>query len=158
MPSRNSPARDDNWKGDNKPHCHFFMNANLRNITNNFHDVRLLSLSSWRQANEIFPRDRGGPYVVLQEAYHPDDVTMRAQEFILGRSGKWLSLGHFFRLPIPDRRAEFVFGTAGEIMRMMSDLPAKVCMFDQPDTEEATIPEDDEMAAAFKKAKESAHA
>lgn len=125
------------------------MNANLRNITNNFHDVRLASLSSWRQANEIMPRDRGGPYVVLQEGYDPEDTKMRATEFILGRSGKWLSLGHFYQLPIPERRAEFVFGTATEVMKVMQDLPAKVSVFRAGDAEEPEIPADDPMAKAI---------
>ncbi len=44
---------------------------NLRTITNNFLDVRLLSLASWHLAHEISPRDHGGPYVVLQEGYDP---------------------------------------------------------------------------------------
>lgn len=132
------------------------MNVNLRSITNNFHDVRLLSLASWRRADEIFPRDRGGPYVVTQEGYHPDDIKMRADEFILGRSGKWLSLRHFFNLPIPERRAEFVFGTAAEVMTMMNDLPGKVSMVGSPDIDqaEASVAENDEMAKAFEKAKE----
>ena len=128
-------------------------NLNLRNITNNFMDVRLLSLASWRQANEILPRDRGGPYVITQEGYDPGDMTMKADEFILGRSGKWLSLGYFFRMPIAERRAEFVFGTAAEIMQMMYDLPPKVEMFrDEGDESHRPggIPEDDEMATAFK--------
>jgi hypothetical protein len=132
------------------------MNLNLRYITNNFHDVRLCSLASWRQAGEFFPRDRGGPYVVLQEGYHPDDIKMRADEFILGRSGKWLSLRHFFQLPIPERRAEFVFGTAAEVMTMMNDLPGKVSMVGTPEgvAAEAAIPENDEMAKALEKAKQ----
>ena len=58
-------------------------NHNLRNITNSFQDVRLVSLASWRQANEILPRDRGGPYVVLQEGYDPTDLRMIAEEFVL---------------------------------------------------------------------------
>jgi hypothetical protein len=33
-------------------------NVYLRNITNSFQDVRLVSLASWRQAAEITPRDR----------------------------------------------------------------------------------------------------
>jgi hypothetical protein len=132
------------------------MNLNLRYITNNFHDVRLCSLASWRQAAEIVPRDRGGPYIVLQEGYHPDDIKMRADEFILGRSGKWLSLRHFFQLPIPERRAEFVFGTAAEVMAMMNDLTGKVSMFGAPKTGdvEAAIPENDEMAKAIETAKQ----
>lgn len=134
------------------------MNLNLRYITNNFHDVRLLSLASWRQAGEIFPRDRGGPYVITQEGYHPDDIKMRADEFILGRSGKWLSLRHFFQLPVPERREEFIFGTAAEVMAMMNDLPGKVSMVGEPgsDETEAAIPENDEMAKAFEKSKQTA--
>ena len=44
-------------------------NIYLRNITNtnSYQDVRLVSLASWRQAGEITPRDRGGPYMVTQE-------------------------------------------------------------------------------------------
>src|SRR5258705_13749549 len=94
-------------------------NIHLHNITNSFLDVRLASLSSWKQANEIFPRDRGGPYVVLQEGYDPEDPTMTPDEFVLGRSGKWLSLAHFYQMAVSDRREEFVFGTAAGVMPMM---------------------------------------
>src|SRR4051812_44412315 len=89
-------------------------NENLRNITNNFQDVRLVSLASWKAAAEIMPRDRGGPYIVMQEGFDPEDLTLSADEFVLGRSGKWLSVGFFYQMPVPDRRSEFVFGTAGE--------------------------------------------
>jgi hypothetical protein len=128
---------------------------NLRNITNHFQDVRLVSLASWQKANEITPRDRGGPYVILQEGYDSRDMRMIAEEFVLGRSGKWLSLGHFFRLPVAERRAEFVFGTAAEVMQMMSELPSKPAMFDQPaeGADAAPAAENDEMAAAFNAAK-----
>ena len=127
------------------------MNVHLRSITNSFLDVRLTSLSSWRQANEIVPRDRGGPYVVMQEGYDPEDLTMTADEFLLGRSGKWLSLGHFYQMPVPERRAEFVFGTVAEVMGMMSDLPAKAQIM-RPGVTSAGPPgprEGDEMAAAM---------
>ena len=128
-------------------------NLNLRNITNSFQDVRLVSLASWKQANQIMPRDRGGPYVVLQEGYDPQDLTMMADEFVLGRSGKWLSLGQFYRMPMPDRRAEFVFGTAAEVMQMMSNLPSKAILFRAEDKDqEGQTPapsEPDEMAAAI---------
>jgi hypothetical protein len=127
------------------------MNVHLRSITNSFLDVRLTSLSSWRQANEIVPRDRGGPYVVMQEGYDPEDLTMTADEFLLGRSGKWLSLGHFYQMPVPERRAEFVFGTVAEVMSMMSDLPAKAQIM-RPGVTSAGPPgprEGDEMAAAM---------
>jgi hypothetical protein len=128
---------------------------NLRSITNSFLDVRLVSLKSWRQANEITPRDNGGPYLVLQDGYDPQDIKMIADEFVLGRSGKWLSLRHFFKLPVAERREEFVFGQAAEVMQMMSNLPSKVVMFGRATEtpaaaesgEKATEP--DEMAAAF---------
>ena len=128
---------------------------NLRNITNSFHDVRLVSLSSWRQANEITPRDRGGPYVVLQEGYDPQDMKMIAEEFVLGRSGKWLSLGHFFKMHVPERRAEFVFGTAAEVMQVMGDLPSKAVILSGQAAEAGSDapPENDEMAAAFEAAR-----
>ena len=126
------------------------MNANLRNITNHYHDVKLVSLSGWKQANEITPRDRNGPYVVMQEGYDPEDLKMVGEEFVLGRSGKWLSLGQFFRMPVPDRRAEFVFGTVTEVIEMMNSLPAKVELFRGGKDEEAPASaETDEMAAAF---------
>jgi len=128
------------------------MNPNLRNITNHYQDVRLVSLSTWRQASEITPRDRNGPYVVLQEGYDPEDMRMIAEEFVLGRSGKWLSLGLFYQMPVADRRAEFIFGTVGEVLQLMSDLPSKAELFrpDQKQTDAPSTPAaDDEMAAAF---------
>jgi len=127
-------------------------NMNLRNITNSFLDVRLVSLASWRQANEIMPRDRGGPYVVLQEGYDPEDPKVIAEEFVLGRSGEWLSLGLFYKMPVPERRAEFIFGTAAEIMQMMEKLTPKPVIVRPGAGEPATsdAPEGDEMAAALK--------
>lgn len=130
-------------------------NVNLHNITNNFMDVRLVSLASWRQANEIIPRDRGGPYVVLQEGFDPEDMTMTADEFVLGRSGRWLSLGYFYRMPVPERRNEYVFGTAAEIMQIMEQLPSKVVLLrlgtkDQP----SAAPQSDDMLAAMKAGQE----
>jgi hypothetical protein len=76
---------------------------------------------------------------------------MKADEFILGRSGKWLALGRFYQLPVPERRAEFVFGTAGEVMQMMEDLPPKVTVLGHVEKKEAakSAPENDEIAAAI---------
>lgn len=130
-------------------------NQNLRNLTNSFQDVRLVSLATWRQAAEISPRDRGGPYVVMQEGYDPEDTKMIADEFVLGRSGQWLSLGQFYQLPVPERRAEFIFGTAAEVMQMMSALPPKAVMLGRaPATDAAPVtPETDEMAAALEAGK-----
>ena len=57
-------------------------------------------------------------------------------------------------MPVPDRRAEFVFGTAAEVMQMMSNLPSKVVLFRPGDTDDAkaapVIPEKDDMAAAIR--------
>ena len=128
------------------------MNVNLRNISNHYQDVKLSSLSTWRQASEITPRDRNGPYVVMQEGYDPEDMKMIPEEFVLGRSGQWLSLGHFYKMPVPERRAEFIFGTVGEVMKMMSDLPSKAQLLRPagPQTEASATPApNDEMAAAF---------
>jgi hypothetical protein len=128
----------------------------LSKITNNFQSVRLISLAKWRQAGEISPRDRSGPYVVIQEGYDPADVTMSADEFVLGRSGRWMSLGHFFKMPVAERRDEFVFGTAAEVMMAMQDLPSNPVVMrpggDKADEEAA--PADDDMAAAFEAGKE----
>ena len=126
----------------------------LRTITNSFQDVQLASLASWKQASQIVPRDRGGPYVVLQEGYDPEDLTVTPDEFVLGRSGKWLSLAHFFRMPVSERRAEFVFGTAGEVMQMMSNLPSKA-QFIRPGApaDDAPASETDEMAEALRAAR-----
>jgi hypothetical protein len=126
-------------------------NVNLRNITNSFQDVRLVSLSSWRQANEIMPRDRGGPYVVMQEGFDPEDMTMTADEFVLGRSGKWLSLSYFYRMSVPERRSEFVFGTAAEVMQIMEQLPSKAALL-RPSSKEQSPSnvQSDDMVAALK--------
>jgi hypothetical protein len=82
-------------------------------------------------------------------------MKMTPDEFVLGRSGKWLSVGHFYGLPVPERRAEFIFGTAGEVMQMMSNLPSKVALMSRPQKEEAAPAdtENDEMATAFQAAK-----
>jgi hypothetical protein len=130
-------------------------NMNLRNITNNFQDVRLASLASWRQAGEFNPRDRGGPYVVLQEGYDPQDPKVIPDEFVLGRSGKWLSIGLFYKMSVPERRAEFIFGTAAEVMQMMGNLPPNVEVIRPGAPAEAApaTPETDEMAAALQAAK-----
>jgi hypothetical protein len=126
-------------------------NVNLRNITNSFRDVRLVSLSSWRQAHEITPRDRGGPYVVMQDGFDPEDLTMTADEFVLGRSGKWLSLSYFYKMSVPERRNEFVFGTAAEVMQIMEQLPSKAALI-RPGSKDQfpSAPQSDEMAAALR--------
>ena len=128
------------------------MNVNLRNISNHYQDVRLISLSTWKEASEIIPRDRNGPYIVMQEGYDPGDMKMIPEEFVLGRSGQWLSLGHFYKMPVAARRAEFVFGTVGEVIEMMNNLPSKAELL-RPAGKETEAPgtpaPNDEMAVAF---------
>jgi hypothetical protein len=129
-------------------------NVNLHNITNSFLDVRLASLASWKQASEFSPRDHGGPYVVLQDGYDPEDPKVIADEFVLGRSGKWLSLSLFYKMPVPERRAEFIFGTAAEVIQLMRDLPSKVSILrGRPGEANETPGQADEMATAIQAAK-----
>ena len=120
------------------------------NLRNNFQDLQIVRLSSWRQANEVTPRDHGEPYMVTHEGYDPEDMKVIAEAIVLGRSGKWLSLGHFFRMSVSERRAEFIFGTAGEVMKMMNDLPSKAAILRPGDKSEpaSPAPGQDEMAAA----------
>jgi len=124
-------------------------NLNLHNITNSFRDVHLASLSTWKDAAQFEPKDRGGPYVVLQPGYDPEDLKFTPDEFILGRSGKWIPVGHFYQLPIPERRAEFVFGTAAEVMDLMGTLPPKVQILRPATAAAAEPPASDELAAAI---------
>lgn len=128
-----------------------------RKLTNSFQDVRLVSLAGWSKAAEIIPKDRNGPYVVLQEGYAPEDVTMTPAEYVLGRSGSWLPLHTFYKLPVPERRAEFIFGTAGEVMSVVGSLPGKVTLFGSSAVAEqgADPAEPDEMAKAIQAANES---
>jgi len=125
--------------------------ADLRKLTNRFQDVRLVSLRTWPQAAAYTSRDHGGPYVVLQEGYAPEDLAMKYDEFLLGKSGTWLSLGRFYRLPVPERRAEYVFGTAAEVMQLMERLPGEASVLTAAVAAPAgSLPtEGDEMAAAI---------
>jgi hypothetical protein len=127
----------------------------VRCLTNNFPDVRLASLASWREANEIFLWDRGGPYIVTQEGCDPNDLTMTRDEFVLGRSGKWLSLGLFFGMSIAERWKEFVFATGGEVLRMMRELPSEAAVWHpmQHMVEAVASIKTDEMAAAYHSSK-----
>jgi hypothetical protein len=62
--------------------------STLHSITNDYQDVRLVSLKGWKRAHEVSPRDNGGPYVVIQEGRDPEDLEMDYDEFLLGKSGK----------------------------------------------------------------------
>jgi len=93
-------------------------------LTNDYLNVRLISLARWCQAGEIQPRDQRGPYIVAQEGYDPADPHAAADEFVLGRDGRWVPLARFFAAPREERRRHFVFGTAAEVMQLLAHLPA----------------------------------
>jgi hypothetical protein len=128
----------------------------LRSITNNYRDVRLISLRDWKRAQEIVPRDVGGPYLVCQEGYDPRDLRMDLDEFVLSKSGKWVSLGLFFKLPRETRRQEFIFGTAAEVMDLLQSLPSNATVF-HPGEPPPPQPEpgEDDLKAAFLAAKQT---
>jgi hypothetical protein len=123
----------------------------LRAITNHFLDLRLISLSSWPLADQISPHDGGGPYVVAQAGYDPADGTVRFNEFVLSRSGRWLAVGAYLQLPEALRRVEFVFGTAREVMELLQRLPPKVTVATAADltADAAEAPVSDDLNAAF---------
>lgn len=91
-------------------------------ITNHVDAVQLLSLKDIKMASEIPGRDRNGPYIVMQNAYDPEDPTMTPEDFLLGKSGAWLATKWFIGLPVPERRKEFVFATAAEVIELLESL------------------------------------
>lgn len=131
--------------------------SNIRAITNNYQDARLISLKDWKRANEVEPHDHGGPYIVSQEGYDPHDLKARYNEFVLGRSGKWLSLSMFFKLPNDIRRQEFIFGTAAEVIQMMDSLRGNPEIeHGQPSHEPDEAPEIAELKIAVENSKKAA--
>ena len=95
-------------------------------ITNDYQDARLISLRNWKHAWEFEDRDEGGPYAVSQAGYDPAELGHEFDEFVLGKSGRWVPLAVFFGLPGEIRRAEFIFAKAADVMNLMSSLPGKV--------------------------------
>jgi hypothetical protein len=95
-------------------------------LSNHFSACRLISLAKLKVASEIPGRDANGPYLIAQEGYDPADISMRKAEYLLGRSGEWLAVHWFFRMPVPERRREFLFATAAEAMELMQDLSGPV--------------------------------
>ena len=102
------------------------MNKMSRRLSNHYSDCRLMSLAKLKTAAEFAKRDRNGPYVIMQYGYDPNDPAMRAHDFILGRSGAWLAMHWFIRLPVPERRDEFLFSTVVEVLAQMEQLTGKV--------------------------------
>jgi hypothetical protein len=101
------------------------MDNNLHALTNRHQDVRLISLRKRKHEGLVEPHDDGGPYIVAQEGYDPEDVSASPDNFVLGKSGAWLSVGLFLKLPRETRRQEFVFGTAAEVIALLEGLVGK---------------------------------
>ena len=119
-------------------------------LSNHFSACRLVSLAKVKGASEFPNRDSNGPYVVMQHGYEPGDATMTGGDYILGRSGAWLGTHWFIRMPVPERRKEFVFSTVAEVMEMMENLTSKVEVIrDKPDNVQDDAPVDEEMNKAI---------
>jgi hypothetical protein len=124
--------------------------SKYHNITNHYQDVHLISLRTWADAATIQPQDNGGPYLIAQEGFDPEDVTLTPDEFLLGRGGVWVSTRHFFRMGKEARRAEYIFGTAAEVAALMSSLPAKPAILRPGSPEPSADVPDDGLQAAYR--------
>jgi hypothetical protein len=119
-------------------------------LSNHFSASRLLSLAKHKSASEIPNRDSNGPYIIMQHGYEPGDPSMRGGDYILGRSGAWLGTHWFIRLPVPDRRKEFLFGTVAEVMELMESLTSKVEVIrDKPANISDEAPVDEELRSTI---------
>ena len=118
-------------------------------LSNHFSSCRLISLAKHRASAEFPGRDTNGPYVIMQEGYDPADPTQRRTEFILGRSGAWLATHWFIRMPVPERRKEFLFATKADVMELMEDLAGPVR---EISTRPPTVGEDAQADEEFSKA------
>jgi hypothetical protein len=115
-------------------------------LSNHFSACRLISLAKLKAAAEIIPRDTHGPYLIAQHGYEPGDLTKRAGDYLLGRSGAWLGTHWFIRMPVPERRKEFIFGTVAEVMELMESLTSKVLVIStKPASIQDDSPVDEEM-------------
>ncbi|MES2692879.1 MAG: hypothetical protein V4773_05355 [Verrucomicrobiota bacterium] len=119
-------------------------------LSNHFSAARLLSLAKHKGASEFANRDTNGPYIIMQHGYEPGDPAMRPGDYILGRSGAWLGTHWFIRLPVPERRKEFLFGTVAEVMELMESLTSKVEVIrDKPENVSDDGPVDEEMKSTI---------
>ncbi len=114
-------------------------------LSNHFTACRLISMAKHKDASQFMSRDTHGPYVVMQNGYAPGDATMRSCDFLLGRSGAWLGTHWFIRLPVKERREEFIFSTMAEVMELMESLTSKVEVLSKPEGVEDHHPVDEEM-------------
>lgn len=96
-----------------------------RTLSNDYQDVRLFSLHTWRDAASLQASPGHGPYVVMQTAIDPDNLRTVVEDFILGRTGRWLPMDHFRQLPQETRRELFVFSAASEVIEVLRGLLGK---------------------------------
>lgn len=113
-------------------------------LTNDYRRVRLVSLRKWKHAAEVEPRDPGGPYVVTQSGYDPEDPKLQHDDFLVGRSGAWFSIRLFFSLPKDLRRREFVFGTAAEVIQLLESLTGQPRVVSSATDKDLDLPTDEE--------------
>jgi hypothetical protein len=118
-------------------------------LSNHFSACRLISLAKHKSAGEFPGRDSHGPYAIMQEGYEPGDPAQRPAEYFLGRSGAWLATHWFIRMPVPERRKEFLFATKGEVMELMENLSGPVRVIS---TRPASVQEDAPADADFEQA------
>lgn len=115
-----------------------------RALTNDPSAARLISLAKLALASQVQTRDARGPYVIVQTGHAPGDHTSKDVDHLLGRSGEWLALHWFIRLPVHERNAEFVFGTANEVMTFMETLTGEVVVITGREDSSTSSPEEDE--------------
>ena len=119
-------------------------------LSNHFSACRLASLAKIKAASEFPNRDTNGPYVIMQHGYEPGDPAMEGADYILGRSGAWLGTHWFIRMPVPERRKEFIFSNLAEVMELMESLTSKVEVIkDKPANVNDDDPADEEMQKAI---------
>lgn len=102
-------------------------------LSNNFQNVRLFRLHSAPSPGTeepgrdslANPASALGPYVLMQTAVDPEDYRGEIDDFILGRSGRWLPYYLFHQLPVEQREEEFHFASAAEAIAMLESLPGK---------------------------------
>jgi hypothetical protein len=122
-------------------------------LSNHFSACRLVSLAKLKAASEFLNRDTNGPYVIMQHGYVPGDPTMTGADYILGRSGAWLGTHWFIRMPVPERRKEFIFSNLAEVMELMESLTSNVeVVKDKPANVSEDAPADEEMQKAIAEA------
>lgn len=93
-----------------------------RSLRNDFQAVHLYSLRHWPEAIDHAPPESGGPYVIIQTGIDPDNPGADVDHFILGRSGRWISLSVFRRLSREFRRENYLFSMAAEAIEALQGL------------------------------------